>query len=85
MTKNKTLQKLLEQQARITEQIKIEREKDEKKRRATHNLQCQIVGSAIYEELKENKSLENQLKPIIEKHVKTKKDRELLGLSVMKK
>ncbi len=81
MNENKTLQRLLEQQARIAEQIKIEIEKDEKKRRATLNLQCQIVGAAIHKELKTNKVLEKQLKPILEKHVTTKKDRGLIGLS----
>ncbi len=81
MEENKVLQKLLEQQAKIAEQIKIERQKDEKKRQELHNQKAHLIGLAILQELKINEPFSNQLKDILDQRIKSKKDRVLLGLS----
>jgi hypothetical protein len=81
MEENKVLKKLLEQQAKIAEQIKIERQKDEKKRQELHNQKALLIGLAILQELKINEPFSNQLKDILDQRIKSKKDRALLGLS----
>jgi hypothetical protein len=81
MEENKVLKKLLEQQAKIAEQIKIERQKDEKKRQELHNQKALLIGLAILQELRINEPFSNQLKDILDQRIKSKKDRALLGLS----
>ncbi len=80
MSENKNVQKLLDQQAKIKEKLKIERDKEKQKRKEEYDLKCKIVGSALLQELKTNSPLEQQIKPILDKHVKSKKQRALLGL-----
>ena len=82
---NKALQKLLTQQAKIKEKIKQEQKKQEQKKKGNYDRKCQLIGSAILEEIKTNTELSGQVQTILGIHIKTKNDRQLLGLPELQK
>lgn len=82
---NKLLDKLLERQAKLAEEIKKAKAAQAKKEAATHADKCRALGAAILAEMESNEQLKLTINPIIEKHTKLSRDRKLLGLKPLPK
>lgn len=83
MTNEKTnLQKLLEKQAKLKEQIKIQQKKEEEKIKQIYTQKCIIVGSLILEHINNNGEFSEQILKILDSSIKTENEKELLGLKL---
>lgn len=85
MAEQTTLEKLLEQQKEIQRKIKEEQKALVRKTKAVLDRKAMIVGHAILEAMQDNPATVTQLKPLLDRHVKSSKDRALLELSLPEK
>lgn len=74
------LQKLLEKQAKLKEQIKLEQKKADEKAKEAHIKKSILVGSTILNIIDANGEFSEQLKTILASNIKSESDRKLLGL-----
>lgn len=85
-TNEKTnLQKLLEKQAKLKEQIKIQQKKEEEKIKQIYTQKCIIVGSLILEYINNNGEFSEQILNILDSSNKSENEKELLGLKSLPK
>jgi len=82
---NTLLKRLLEQEAALKEKIKQARIQEQKKQTQLHNSKAKIIGLAVLAEMAKNDRLADMIKPIIDKHTTSAKERKLLNLPPLKK
>ncbi|MBC6961164.1 MAG: hypothetical protein DWB48_00115 [Nitrosomonas sp.] len=74
------LQKLLEKQAKLKEQIKLEQKKADEKAKEAHIQKCVLVGALILDHINSNGELSGQILTILNSGVESESDRKLLDL-----
>lgn len=86
MTKNKAenektnLQKLLEKQAKLKQQIKLAQKKEEEKENQIFTQKCILVGALILNYIKNNGEFSEQILKILDSSIDSENDKTLLGL-----
>ncbi len=85
-TNNKTnLQKLLEQQAKLKKQIKLEQKKEDERTKQIYTQKCILVGALILEHLNKNGEFSQQILNILDSSIASENEKELLGLKSLSK
>jgi len=74
------LQKLLEKQAKIKKQIKLEQKKADEKAKEVHIQKCVLVGALILDHINSNGELSKQILNVLDSGIKSESDRKLLEL-----
>lgn len=77
---SKILEKLLEREAELKQQIKDAKKAQAKKEAAAFAQKCRIIGAAVLAEMDINEAFKNTIQPIIDRQTKDKKHRQILGL-----
>ncbi len=79
-TTSKLLAKLEARQDKLRAEIKAAKKAEQKRLDAAHAEKCRALGAAVLAESETDPELIETLRPILNKHTKTKKARLLLGL-----
>ena len=74
------LEKLQEKQDKLNKQIKEAKKKEAIKSSLINKKKYELIGGALTKEMKINDELKNTVNIILDKNIKTVKDRKLLGL-----
>ncbi len=78
--KKSLLEKLEEKQKKLKLEIREAKRKEAKLFSEGHKKRCEIIGEAFIKEMKNNEEIKVTVDEIIRKHIKTDKNKKILGI-----